>query len=180
MIELENSIIGAVLKSNELIYELDVTPEMFTQQIAKNAWDLITAEITLGNSINAVSLMGNETLFDYAVECSNNHFSNELAKSHAKKLREVAIQRNVKDIGYRLQQSPENYEDLIRELLALETKKTDYNCHIKASLKSAIEHIDKLAKGQVDSISTGLEKLDEVIGGYHKGDFIVIAARPAM
>lgn len=53
---------------------------------------------------------------------------------------------------------------------------------LKDFLASAINAIDKafLAGDEVRGLSTGLEDLDEKIGGLHAGDLIVIAGRPSM
>jgi len=53
---------------------------------------------------------------------------------------------------------------------------------IKKILYPAFERIEQLqaAKGALTGVPTGLPKLDEMTGGFQKGDLIIVAARPSM
>lgn len=56
--------------------------------------------------------------------------------------------------------------------------------HVKAVLREAMEEIyrrEECAKrGEIDGISSGLGKIDEMTHGFQPGDYVVVAGRPSM
>lgn len=179
--QIENTVLGAALKNNEFIYEVELTPNMFASPKAKHLWETITESVNSGKPVDAMSLINNEKLFEFASQCVTNHYSDAMAKSFAVKLREMAIADHIKAIGQQLVEDPNYAEEATKELMSIHANAhPEFSMHIKGTLTAAIQHIDDVANGKVKAISTGLERLDQVIGGYHDSDLIVIAARPGM
>ena len=54
--------------------------------------------------------------------------------------------------------------------------------HIQDVLMETFEHIELLAKnnGKLDSVESGYADLDELLTGFHPGEMILVAGRPAM
>lgn len=66
-------------------------------------------------------------------------------------------------------------------LLSRDDDKSDYDGTLQESLARTIQYMDDIYNGKVEpGIPTGIEKFDEIFGGLHNSDFIVIGARPSM
>jgi len=54
----------------------------------------------------------------------------------------------------------------------------------QSMMKNTIEYLDEMfdqrSNGKIAGVPSGMEKLDGVLGGFHKSDFVVVGARPAM
>ncbi len=53
---------------------------------------------------------------------------------------------------------------------------------VKGQLEAAFERLEKLHEGQgnLRGLPTGFTDLDNVVGGFHKGDLVILAARPSL
>ncbi|MFH0987498.1 MAG: replicative DNA helicase [Patescibacteria group bacterium] len=53
---------------------------------------------------------------------------------------------------------------------------------LKSELNEAFERIDKIhsKKGSLRGVTTGFSKLDNILAGFQKGDFILLASRPSL
>jgi replicative DNA helicase len=71
-------------------------------------------------------------------------------------------------------------DSTIRELMALSASQRDFTCHQLEAAQEAIAEMMKASEGQLSGISSGIKDIDEMLGGFHDGDFVVIGARPAM
>jgi len=179
---LELGVIGALMDNNQFHHEAGLTSDYFKNPIAKDIWDIATKQINSGNPVDAVTLMDlvPPHSIDYLVKSTAEHFSGTLARQYAKKLKDESIRDKVKSIAEKMSDNPDEYNSYIAELLAIEQSKSNYEYTIKQTVSNAMKHIDDVANGKINSVSTGLKRLDETLGGFHKQDLVILAARPAM
>lgn len=52
--------------------------------------------------------------------------------------------------------------------------------HISAVNREALERLERKATGQATEISTGLRDVDNYTGGLHRGELVILAARPSV
>ena len=74
-------------------------------------------------------------------------------------------------------------DDVEKEILAVsESRVREKIKRLKEHVNDAIDSIEELykSKGQVTGVASGYKKLDEMTGGLHDSEMIVIAARPSM
>lgn len=92
--------------------------------------------------------------------------------------------RRRSEIAFELQQNPtkEGAEQAMRDLLSLHTSEPNREHTMQAAVKEAWAEISAAFEngGALRGVTTGLKKLDDALGGFHRGDLIVIGARPAM
>ncbi len=93
----------------------------------------------------------------------------------------TAIVRDVYDIG---EQTVEEVLDHAEQRIFQVAQSHDREgfVWIKKILYPTFERIEQLqaAKGALTGVPTGLHRLDELTGGFQKGDLIIVAARPSM
>jgi replicative DNA helicase len=89
------------------------------------------------------------------------------------------ILRDAWDPGYEPRQLIGDAEERIFSVY--DRRSNDRITHIQDLLIEAFDRIDaRLARGQGDAISTHFTDLDNLTGGLHPSEFIVLAARPSM
>jgi replicative DNA helicase len=114
-----------------------------------------------------------------AIESIENYCNIILDKSITRKLLQVS--REIADACYK----SENILDLIEScenkvLLAAERRNTTEIKTAKDMMSITVSEMDRVAHGGRIGITTGFKQLDEIVGGYEKGQFIVLAGRTSM
>jgi replicative DNA helicase len=179
---LELGAVGALLKNNSFLDESGLTATDFTSPIAETMWDIAEKEIAQGKAIDAFSMIEllPENLVQFIGQCTEHAWSYSLAKTHATQIKSHKRKDEVKRLGAILCNEPERLDEVLGELSQLDKQALTYDKHIKDVLKESIVYIDKVVKGEISSITTGLKSLDNALGGFHESDLVVIAARPSM
>lgn len=104
--------------------------------------------------------------------------------NYAKILVERYTERQTREIACTLSDNPtqEGAQDAMRALLALAQTDQARQHTMQQAVKAAWGEIESAFEsgGKLRGITTGLPELDECLGGFHRGDLIIIGARPAM
>ncbi len=201
-IEAEQSVLGAVLLDNEAIATVieQLLPNDFYKDSHKKIFiamldlyeknepiDLITLTEQLSRKEQLEDIGG----ASYLSSIVNLVPTSANARYHAKIVKEKAILRNLITTATEIITTCYDAEGDVHELLdGAETKifsisekmvRSSY-VHVKSVLKDTIELVDRLynKKELITGLPTGFMDLDEATTGFHKGDLIVIGARPGM
>ena len=201
-IEAEQSVLGAVLLDNEAIAIAieQLLPNDFYKDSHKKIFiamlDLYEKNepidlITLTEQLNRKEQLEEIGGASYLSSIVNLVPTSANARYHAKIVKEKAILRNLITTATEIITTCYDAEGDVHELLdAAETKifsisekmvRSSY-VHVKSVLKDTIELVDRLynKKELITGLPTGFMDLDEATTGFHKGDLIVIGARPGM
>ncbi|MGI9573887.1 replicative DNA helicase [Alloalcanivorax xenomutans] len=187
----EDALIGAVLTSPAVLAGLDLSPADFVTKNAQQAWQAIT-QVDMAGPVDlftvgtALSDLTNGR--DWAVwlsERARNTPSAANARAYANELRKMrqkllAMRACSNAIGAIADGGPDAIDALIGELMDLMSAAKNYEYTIKDSLRAATDLMDRAHKGELKTTPTGLLDLDEMLGGFHDSDLVVIGARPAM
>jgi len=124
----------------------------------------------------------------YLIEIANNTATATNAAIYADIVRERSSRRKV--IGLSMQLAAAAYDlgstDLIdsaiSELMGLQKFDTQHEFTLRQAMSAAYKAAQRAAEldGEIPGIPSGIRKLDEILGGWHPGDLIVIGARPSM
>lgn len=78
--------------------------------------------------------------------------------------------------------TPEIVSAAVRGLMALDREDVKHEFTINEGMKKALTDIKANIEsdGKIIGVATGLTEFDDMLGGYHPEDFVVIGARPAM
>jgi replicative DNA helicase len=192
---IEHNIIATALTKPHLIKSVDITADQFTDYQLAEIWEAVQTKI-VANEIVDWSLISVELqqrtgqqyvkyigqLLKDTLPASNEsifcQYIDKLKENH----RISACIAVTDDLRANLTLDPTSAIDAcISSLMALRAESKKYSHDMKDMIGGAVQELDKAwnSKGLV-GISTGLEILDEQLGGLHKSDLIILGARPAM
>jgi len=126
----------------------------------------------------------------YLMELANTTPSAANIAAYAAIVRDHSTRRRVIDTATRLAElayaanddTGELLDGGITELMGMQRVETTSEFTLRQALSLAYEKAEEVKRlgGLVPGVSTGLTDLDDVLGGFHDSDLIVIGARPAM
>ncbi len=206
-IDAEQRLLGAFLNENDWFGKVaqGLKAEDFYDPIHQQIFDLMASLIEGGTSVSPVSMkpyvdefrIGELTGFDYLMRLfevaprGNSGLANAI--EYAKIVKDTAIQRSIYIIFEEEMVDIERGKPLsaVKRLDRVETLINDLRPPL--TTQSGFERFDRAAQRAVDiaarayqrggviaGLSTGLERLDAVLGGLHRGDLIVIAGATSM
>jgi replicative DNA helicase len=77
--------------------------------------------------------------------------------------------------------STDAVDRLISELMASTKTRNNFSKTLQDGIIEACEHLSKIAEiDGIPGITTGLKDLDDILGGFHDSDLVVVGARPAV
>jgi len=101
------------------------------------------------------------------------------APAYAEWIRKASTDRQAAEVGRALVDGLA-VDEAIRKLIEINTATTDYSCHQYEAAQAAIAEMDRASGGGLPGVTSGMRDIDAMLGGFHDGDLIVVAARPAM
>ncbi len=198
----EVSVLGSLLLDNELIGEVleILNPEDFYlhghQLIFEVILDLYDENRPVDQVIVCEELEKRDQMEsvggpDRVVELAESVPSTASCIEHAKLIRGKAILRRLVNVCNRMAQNAlsesgdpdEILEEAERQIFKVaRSREEQQSISVGDLLKDTIEQIEESREqdGLVTGIPTGLRDLDEKLGGFQKGGFIVLAGRPSM
>ncbi|QEK38701.1 replicative DNA helicase [Candidatus Cytomitobacter primus] len=203
-LEAEKALLGAVLHENLLFENIAefLLPEHFFDPLHKKIFQHISYTIGKGQLANPITIwpffLQDELIKEYGgEEYLKNLESYIISLSHTedygKQIFDRYVRRQLILIGdkikgeaydMQLQHSAleqiEKAEHNLFSLATLGTQKNDIN--FGNALTAAVKQAEVAFRStdHVVGISTGLYELDRALGGFHKSDLIILAARPSM
>jgi len=107
------------------------------------------------------------------------------AKNYAGIIRGCSSNRKAAKIGNFLMENSQREEavgEAIKMLMEIGRNRAPTEYDLKQLVTMTVNELDRLIKnpGVLTGVSTGLVDLDDLLGGYHDGDLIIIGARPAV
>ncbi len=201
-IEAEQSLLGAMLISPDAISEIleFLGADAFYTEAHRKIYETIIELYAKGEPVDPITLSEALTSRGYLEVCGGKPYIHTLVSSvpSAANARYYAriIERNatlralikvsteIASLGY---EAPEDVEGLIDRAENLifqiaHKRMSEKFVHIKDLLKEGFEMVESLyeKKEQITGIPTGYVDLDKLLAGFHPGDLVILAARPAM
>ncbi|WP_265532566.1 replicative DNA helicase [Pseudomonas saponiphila] len=201
-IEAEHGLLGAMMQRPELIDTLsdDLSAEAFYFPENAEVYRGIMAVRSAGKSVDFLTvsdqitcLPNGDNALAYCAEIVKNTPSVASAATYAGIVRERAIDRALYDLGSHAMDISQSDQDTQAKISAIQTAAMAIDSGssadevVKASdvlvdqLEVWQERHDRHASGQtLIGLSTGLDDLDEKLGGLQPEQLIIVAGRPAM
>lgn len=184
----ESWLIGQILAKPEKLMDLKITVDHFTIESHRRMFDKIT-ELESQNKIIDVITVADalEKEFpnqDYWLSNLGQYQMDSFSESFFESSQMIMIEsyrnRKIKDIALQLDQDFDA-DKAIKHLMDLNHTEKKYTHSMPEAAMAAIEHAEETAKKNgVTGLSTGLENLDNALGGFQDPDLIIIGARPSM
>lgn len=197
--EAEVALISAMITDNRLINDVDhIKEEDFYRHEHQIIYRRMSALNSAGKPVDPVTLI--EALtdqdeidhaggVDYIVDIvsagrggSNAAHYASIITQRALSRKIIAIGNQISDIGYQGGDVSEKIDQIQSLTMGLTQSGTNEPRHIRAILRDAVADIDRRAEqgGEIVGLETGFTDLDRMTAGFHDGQLIIIAARPAM
>ncbi len=204
-IEAEQALLGAVLVNNDAFYRVSdfLKPEHFYEPLHRQIFDVAGQQIRMGKTSNPVTIktflpedekLGEITVAQYLARLASEAVTIINAEDYGRAIYDLAIRRALIGIGEDMvniafdapvEMPPrEQIEDAERRLFELaETGRYDggfqpFNDAVRTAIDMANEAYQR--DGKLSGIATGLQSLDNKMGGLQRSDLIVLAGRPGM
>lgn len=199
--EAEQSVVGAMLLDKDAIIEVAefLLPEHFYEQkhrlIYQNILELFEEGlpvdiVTLSDKLKKKKVLkkvgGRAYLTDLVSQVPTSAHAEEyglIVKNNAVRRNLISAAANITNWSFdETIKVTEVLDKSEQKLFAIAQKGVRAQfVHIKDLLKDAYERAEKADQkaGRV-GISTGLKELDQLLGGFHKSDLIIVAARPSV
>jgi replicative DNA helicase len=203
-VDMERCVISCMMQAPDYAVGLameKLTPEHFSVEAHTLLFDMVVRQFDGGKPVDPVSLTQILHDRDLIGKVGGPAFVSEVYTAspnpahvahYADQVQQKAILRNIikacSDCIGRAFDDQENVGPLLDEVEARilgireseESKKGTLT--MKERVFKAIDDLEKLAANPnaINGLPTGLKKLDEMTGGMHAGEMIIIAARPSM
>ena len=203
-LEAEQTVLGSVLVSNEIYDEIpDINEESFFNPVNKKIYKIINDLMSKGLLANPITLknfFSNEDELsdiggsEYLVKLTKFSTSKFQIKYYANLLHDLKIRRSLIDISRETldealnKNSEINAEQIIESAekklfdIAERGKFNKSYIEFKEALVETIAMASSAYKNEegIVGVPTGLRDLDNMLGGLHKSDLVIIAGRPSM
>uniref|UniRef100_UPI003566FF5D replicative DNA helicase n=1 Tax=Pseudoalteromonas sp. TaxID=53249 RepID=UPI003566FF5D len=193
MIDIEMNVIANVLKTLVDPATLTLDKKHFSCQRGKKIWSAIDHHVSRKITPDLMTVVDYLETVDKNGALDSWTWLSDLGQmtreclppssvpGHAKAIREKWKVRQVKTIGSEMSHDEEaDINKYIKELMELNTTEKNYLHTFAEAADNALVEIEKVMAGESVTIPTGLEDIDKVMGGLHKSDLIIVAARSAM
>lgn len=201
-IELEKAVLGALLISNDAIYNITDILNSDSFYLTEHQ-HIFSAIVKIANSNGKIDIItvANQLKFDekldsiggeiYLSELTDRVATSSHIEFHARLIQQKYIQRRLIMMGASVQSKAfdemADVEELIEYAEAELYKISDHSIkqELQTSSSLIVQSLDKLEersrqKDAISGISSGFRSVDKITEGWQSPDLIIIAARPAM
>lgn len=197
-VEAEQCVLGILMADQSALAGVKLTDGDFFNRGHQAIFRAICEEAAAGRPCDAITLSalflsrGEVEQFDngaYFVELQSMHWTRANLRSYVALVRQKAILRALIDAGSGLVDSaygdanPEALLDTaIRDLMALSKTEQRYDYSFQDAARLAWADVQQAAEnpGKLRGLPTGYARIDKRLGGFHKGDLVILGARPSM
>jgi replicative DNA helicase len=203
-LEAEQSVLGAILLSDRALYALVIEeglrPDDFYREHHGTIYDAMLALYNESEPVDVLTVIDRLKQTGKLEQVGGRASVDELtglvpvaghARRYAQIVRENALLRRLLKASYEIQESVLGTGAPARELVEqaeksmLEVARDDRQQDFRTIEEVLHDELDKLHKLSREGTSltgtpSGFKDLDEITGGFQKGNLIIIAARPAM
>jgi replicative DNA helicase len=191
----EQSVLGGLMLAPESIHAVTdlLTGDMFTRADHRTIFYQIGDMLAAGRPVDAVTL--NEELTSagharnvgsYLIELASTTPSAANIRAYAQIVRDSWTRTQIQMVGHRIAKADgdasQALDSAIADLMRLQhtSQRHEYSLRDGMSLAYAAMQQAKELGGKIPGVTSGLDKLDGILGGWHESDLIVIGSRPAM
>ena len=184
---IERNILGLIIKGLLDPTMTGLEEKHFSNIAHKKIWAAICDAIARKETPDVITVSEklekdiSENWFSFIAQIAHETVGTFTANSHIKEIKKQWKARQIKDIGCEMANSDNaDINHYIKLLMSLNTTDKKYLHSFLDSATDALDEIERVMSGESVTVPTGLDDIDKVMGGLHKSDLVIIAARPAM
>jgi replicative DNA helicase len=182
----ERILLGALLSDNAQMARVKLDASDFTVTANGQIFTAIKRMIGAGKVCDALTVSemleqetGRKEWLPLTVSMQRECLTPKNASAYADSVRKHSIARTAARIGESLV-SGGDVNEAIRSLMLLNSVDKDWVCHQFEAAQEAIDEMQRATEGALVGVTSGVHDIDDMLGGFHDGDLVVIGARPAM
>lgn len=182
----ERILIGALLSDNAQLARITLAVDDFAVKAHSQIFEVAKRMIGGGKVCDALTVAetlehetGRADWLRLTVDMQRECVTPSNAPAYAESIRKHSLARKTASIGEYLVGGGDAQE-AIRQLMALNASDASWVCHQFEAAQEAIDEMSRATDGSLVGITSGMRDIDDMLGGFHDGDLIVIGARPAM
>jgi replicative DNA helicase len=182
----ERILLGALLADNAQLARVKLEQGDFTITAHGQIFSAVKRMVGAGKVCDALTVAemlesetGRSDWLKLTVDMTRECLTPANALAYAESIRKHSIARKTASIGEYLV-SGGDANEAIRQLMALSAIEASWVCHQFDAAQEAIDEMSRATEGALSGVTSGIRDIDEMFGGFHDGDLIVIGARPAM
>lgn len=183
MFETERALIKGLMMGGKL--NLSLSPTDF--EAYGDVWKVIQNLILRGKNVDFATISAEFPDTTKLLDCVRSEGTAAMVDDYASIVRESSQKRALikllHDTERRINENTDNLytiTDSVRDALAgLEDAPTGWT-EVDDVMIKTFEYLEARAEGKIKSVTTGVAKLDEFLGGFFPGELTVIGARPAV
>lgn len=190
---IEQSLIGALTKFPNELPALHLRPEHFEDPFCSRALSAMFVIVRNGHAITPMEIariMGGDELINLAtLKLWRDEIPSKSPMAHwANILRSNWRTKQVRKILSEYQDAPGTGDEIrgkvITELAAIEDDGKNHTTSGQDWMEKVVEKLeetyDARRNGGIVGVRTGLREMDDILGGFHNSDLIIMGARPKM
>lgn len=190
--DMELAVVAGMMQDNSRIQEIDLLADEFAFEIPRSIYAAIQElaaqripadVITVAEYMQTTSHVGDDWFTQISHIVQNVVGVN--VNAYAERVRDAATKRKAAQIANALMDTANEgqgaVDEAIRALMELGRTKRKFEYNIKETLRGALDEIERsMEKGELSGVPSGIKDVDDILGGFHDTDLVVIGARPAM
>lgn len=190
ILEIERTVLCSLMLRPGDCHRVNLSAECF---ISEHHADLFQAIQTLGaenKPVDPVSVadyfeqQGRKYLGDLAITIAHEAMVTPVPEAYAHRVMTAWRQRKAREIGMALVESTDEaaVDQAIASLMNLHAIEQNHEWDAKQATQQAFAELVKIhnSAGALPGVTTGLDALDDKLGGFHAGDLIIVGGRAAM
>lgn len=187
----EQAILKILIHDNAQIMNVTINENHFTDSQNAQIFMAISAMLSSKKVVDVVTLAesmergtGRDWL-DYLVAITTEAAGSIInVSAYCKILEDLYLERSARliagDVMSKKTIGREEIAGVIRSLMALDETSQSNEYDLTQAMVIYREELERAISGESKGLTTGVQSLDEALGGFHESDLIVIGARPAM
>ena len=190
MNQAERALLSAVMHDSRSIAQTGILPTHFSDKIGRTIWGEILSLHANGEPVDPVTLQGrikNDPVALQAVGTAMQEAASpKNAGAYAKSVMLEYERREISGIAGEITDGIGNKNprlaasEAITQLVQLGSADRKSEWDAQSLMTDTLAMIDDAANGGQMGLKTGFSQIDKKLGGWHRGDLIVVGARPAM
>lgn len=184
----ERAAIGAALVAPDKAVEVRLSAEDFSDGMAASVWQAVVNRASAGEGVDVVTLLSDlgDSYRELVGGVMAEQFSASNLGSYAKQVRKDAKGRRLKALlsGLNTRDPDKAIEQAMAGLIELGRSRDVKSYTMRELMAAMSEEISRIEVahevGDSVGVPTGMARVDKLLGGLHRSDLVIVAARPAM
>jgi replicative DNA helicase len=190
ILEIERTVLASMMLRPGDCHRVNLASECFISEQHADIFAIIQSLGAENKPVDPISIadffeqQGRKGLAGLAVTIANEAMVTPVPEAYAHRVMTAWRQRKAREIGMSLAEATDEgaVDEAISALMNLHAIEQNHEWDAKQATQQAFAELVKIynSAGALPGVTTGLEALDDKLGGFHAGDLIIVGGRAAM